>query len=139
MQITKKRILGCLLIILIPILGCGIFYLYSWAISPLWNTQIQGRHEDFCTAIEAENWEIAYTYMSSTYKVNNSFQDFSNDPFKDPCEYFWGELEYTSSIGKSGTVRYGDIDSFFFVGSEYPLIKENGNWYFTGEYQVYVD
>ena len=88
---------------------------------------------------EAQNQgdpERAYQFMSSEYRNHHSVDEFAEGFY---TSFIWGIGNETDVRvwGVWARVFTGWISGGFWAGYEYGLVKESGDWYFTGELKHY--
>ena len=142
----KKVAIGFVLLFFVaPLLACiTLFWIYPWGMSIYHENdaiEIERRTVEFDNLLDHGDFEEAYTYMSSSYRESKTYSDFLEDK-----DFFannsWPGLDRDREIkvrGNKGWIFLGDARFLFWAGIEYKMINENEEWYFTGEYDWYVD
>jgi hypothetical protein len=105
---------------------------------------IAERYTQFNESFNNGNYELAYSFMSPTYRQTHTIETFKSD--FDFLAILDGEpLEPGYSV-----ILFGDKANLcpdgprwglgiVWSGREYELEKIEGVWYFTGEYEFYLD
>ena len=131
----KKVITGIILLLI-----CVAFFLVYLGGLPVSNKndvlEIERRTVEFDNLLNREDFEEAYTYMSSSYRQSRTYSEFLKD------KHFFAGLGRDKKVkvrGNRGRIFLGYVQFMFWAGREYELIKENGEWYFTSEVNYYLD
>ena len=139
--VRERPVLVFLLAVIIIAAGSGlIIHIYRHQDAK----DILGVYRSFCAALEAKDFESAYSYMAPAYRSSHSLEDFTqswrhfvpNWPYG--CEPYV-DMHLLQDKASIWLGSYSGGCAKIFSGGEYELQKVEGKWYLTGEYNWYVD
>ena len=100
---------------------------------------LMGHCIQFYESFSNGDMATAYRFMSPRYKQNHSLEDFGKDPgFADlESEHPHASL---SLFGNGASLYRDEVGTFdLYLGYVHYWTRSDGRWYFTGEYDHFLD
>ena len=120
------------------IIAAIIAYVFAWEYSSE-ASEIESRYDQFYTAMVVQNYSKAYKLMSPVFQ-----EEYDIDAFQDRFSFAsdsWLALNSERSLRIRGNKAWlcPSSSGFFMEGPVYEWVKIDGQWYLSGEYELYVD
>jgi 4-amino-4-deoxy-L-arabinose transferase-like glycosyltransferase len=130
----------------------GVIVLVFGSLSYYQNRQneaaIEARYLRFCPAVYNHWYKEAYTYMTPEYRRTHTLNEFVLDEELKSGLYndidLWGcslDPKYSIDVSGNQAIVWPGHNAFmeWYGGPSYELERIDGEWYFTGESEWYVD
>jgi hypothetical protein len=114
-------------------------------IQPSEDADIAARYAQFQSAIADYKYEIAYQYMSPAYRLGHTIEQFKQErgyAADDSLGLTALHPNHCLRVNGEQAILYPrDCSGFltFWTGYAYELVRVNGEWYFSGNYEWYTD